>query len=99
MTLGGELLAYGITREVAQLDQSACWNSFSLHGPSHAEGKSEGLKMVRQLAPLPVLRAGQIPAQEIPQRWRVARRTALRCLIGQPVRRGPQVFEDMRDWT
>lgn len=51
MSLGGELLAYGITREVAQFDQSASWNSFSLHGPSHVEGKSKGLEMMRQPAP------------------------------------------------
>ena len=71
MTMGGELLAYGMAHEVAQLDEKFYLELFHPHAPS-VEEESEGVKMLVEYAqPLPVVRVGEIPREQQTQRWLV----------------------------
>ena len=71
MTMGGELLAYGMAQEVAQLDEKFYLEVFHPQRPA-GEEESEGLTMVSECnQPLPVVRVGEIPCEDQTQRWLV----------------------------
>ena len=63
MTMGGELLAYGMAHEVAQLDEKSYLEVFQPDtAASRVEEESEGLTMVvNSDSPLPVVRVAEIP--------------------------------------
>ena len=74
MIMGGELLAYGMAHEVAQLDEKCLPGGLSAEElPARAQEESEGVTMAitgEQL--LPVVRVGEITrAEENAQRWLV----------------------------
>ena len=95
MTMGGELLAYGMAHEVAQLDEKCYLEVYQPRSARPAlEEESEGVKMpVSADQVLPVVRVGEIRSE--------ATRAALACgralggKFGWRDRRRPQVRQDM----
>ena len=69
MTMGGELLAYGMAQEVVQLDEKFYLELFHPQRPA-GEEEREGLTMVSECnQPLPVVRVGEIRCEDQTQRW------------------------------
>ena len=69
MTMAAELLAYGMSQEVAQLDEKFYLELFHPRQRPAAE-ESEGSRMIAEShQPLPVVRIGEITRQENTQRW------------------------------
>ena len=73
MTMGAELLAYGMAHEVAQLDEKCYLEVFQPRNPRPAtQEESEGVKMPMSADQrLPVVRVGEISAEESAPRWLV----------------------------
>ena len=73
MTMGAELLAYGMAHDVAQLDEKCYLEVFQPRQRTpRAQEESEGVKMpVNADQVLPVVRVGEIASEENAQRWLV----------------------------
>ena len=94
MTMGAELLAYGMAHEVEQLDEKFYLEVFQPKRPRPRRRRKRGLNdALHRDQPLPVVRVGEIPSEE--NAPALACRAALGRLVGRCDRRRPQVLEDL----
>ena len=95
MTMGGELLAYGMAHEVAQLDEKCYLEVFQPAGHARRRRRKRGSDDGRRTSPepLPVVRVAEIPREDQPQRWLVEQLWG--DFVGRRDRRRPQVFQDL----
>ena len=95
MIMGGELLAYGMAHDVAQLDEKCYLEVFQPRQPTpRAQEESEGVTMpVSADQVLPVVRVGEIASDESAQRWLVEELWGAQ--FGWCDRRRPEVRQDV----